>query len=162
VSLSFVAGSAQDVFSADLAAVVDAELRKRFAVPAPDGGEAYQSDAVDGRAWVALQERVPELAPIDPYQAVFIPAPVDCVTEVALPNVADPLVVCSLDGLMTALLNYAKRETLPTDDVELMQLAAHYLENEEEDADLHVQIYVQLMQTAKQAVAHGQPLWLVV
>lgn len=161
MSLSFVAGSARDVFPADLAGVVEAELRKRFPMPPPDEDAVYRSDAVDGRGWAVLQERIPELAPIDPYQAVFIPAPIDCVTEVALPNVADPLHVCSLDALMTALSAYAKRESLPVDDVELMQLAANYLESEEEDADLDVQLYVQLMQTSKQASVHQQPLWIV-
>ena len=142
--------------------MIDAELATRFRVPSPDASEVYRSDAVDGRAWSAVQVRIPYLRQIDPYQAVFVPAPVEGVVAIALPNVADPLNVSSLDALMAALQDFAQRESLPVDDVELMQLAAHYLEEEEEDADLHVQIYVQMMQTAKQAVAHGQPFWIVV
>ena len=156
--LTFVAGSASDVFNADLAAIVEAELRKRFALPAAVSEEPYESDEVDGRGWAALQKRVPELAPIDAYQAVFVPAPADCVVEVALPNVADPLHVCGLDTLVQ---EFAKRASLPTDDVELMQLAAHYLESDDIDADLDVQTYVQLMLTAKQAAVHRLPLWIV-
>lgn len=160
--LTFVAGAASDVFSADLASAVEAELRKRFALPDADAAEPYRSDAVDGRGWGALQTRVQELRGIDAYQAVFIPATVSGVMEVRLPNVADPLHVAGLEMLVTALQAYASRASLPTDDVELMQLAAHYLESEEPDEDLHVQTYVQLMQTAKQAVVHKQPLWIVV
>ena len=160
--LTFVAGTASDVFSADLAAAVESELRKRFTLPAPDASEAYRSDEVDGRGWTALQVRVPELRGIDAYQAVFIPAPVNGVMEVTLPNVADPLHVSGLDHLMTALQAYASRASLPTDDVELMELAAHYLESDDPDEDLHIQTYVQLMQTAKQAAARTQPVWIVV
>jgi len=162
VSLTFVSGSARDVFSADLAAAVDAELASRFAMPPPDSTEPYRSDEVEGRGWAELQKRVPELAQIDAYQAVFVPAPADCVVEIALPNVADPLHACGLDTLLEALQSFAKRASLPTDDVELMQLAAHYLESDDPDADLDVQTYVQLMQTAKQAAIHRQPLWIVI
>ena len=160
--LTFVSGAASDVFSAGLASAVELELRKRFTLPPADSAEPYRSDAVDGRGWSALQTRVPELRGIDAYQAVFIPSSVEGVTEVTLPNVADPLHVASLDLLMAALQAYASRSSLPTDDVELMQLAAHYLESDEPDEDLHVQTYVQLMQTAKQASARKQPLWIVV
>ena len=158
--LTFVAGSASDVFSPELATVVNAELEARFRLPAPTTDEPYRSDEVDGRGWGALQKRVAEIATIDAYQAVFIPAASDCVVEIVLPNVADPLHVCALDGLIAALQDFAKRAALPTDDVELMQLAAHYLEAEDADADLDVQTYVQLMLTAKQAAVHRQPLWI--
>lgn len=160
VPLTFVAGAASDVFGPGLAAVIDAALRKRFALPAAASDEAYQSEEVDGRGWPALQQRVPEIAGIDAYQAVFVPAPSDCVVEIALPNVADPLHVCSLELLIEALQRFAQRAKLPTDDVELMQLAAHYLESEDESADLDVQTYVQLMLTARQAAIQRRPLWL--
>jgi hypothetical protein len=45
--------------------------------------------------------------------------------------------------------------------VELMQLGAHYLEGDE-NADLDVQTYVQLMLSAKQAAVRNQALWVVV
>ena len=160
VPLTFVAGSSRDVFNPELASVIDTELRKRFALPAAESEEPYHSDEVDGRGWAALQERVPEIAGIDAYQAVFIPAQSDCVVEIPLPHVADPLHVCSIDMLMDALQQFAKRASLPTDDVELMQLAAHFLEGDDPNADLDVQTYVQLMLTAKQAAVHRQPLWL--
>ena len=160
--LTFVAGTAKDVFSPDLAAKVEAELRKRFALPAASYDEPYSSDEVDGRGWGALQKRVPALAGIDAYQAVFVPAAADGVTDVPLPNVADPLHVAGLEALVAALRDFAKSASLPTDEVKLMELAAHYLESDEPDADLDVQMYVQLMLTAKQAVVHRLPLWIAV
>jgi len=43
-----------------------------------------------------------------------------------------------------------------------MQLAAKYLEEDElVEADLDVQTYLQLMLSARQAVARGQALWIV-
>jgi len=159
--LTFVAGSSRDAYSADLASVIEAELRKRFPLPEGVQGEAYRSEEVDARGWAALQKRVPEIADIDAYQAVFVPAPSDCVGDVVLPNVADPLHVCGLETLVTALHAFATRASLPTDDVELMQLSAHYLENDDVDADLDVQTFVQLMLTAKQAAVHHVPLWIV-
>lgn len=158
--LTFVVGAASDVFSSSLAAAVDSELNKRFAVSPPEAGEAYTSDEVDPRGWAALQKRVPELAGIDAYQAVFLPASVPCVEEVILPNVADPLHVCSLDELMRGLQQFAASASLPTDDVELMALAVRYLEDDGLiDKDLDVQTYVQLMLSAKQATARRWPLW---
>jgi hypothetical protein len=55
---------------------------------------------------------------------------------------------------------FSRTAPLPTDDVELMQLAAHYVETDF-DSDLDVQTYVQLFLSAKQAAAHNQPLWVV-
>lgn len=163
MSLTFVVGAASDVFSPQLAAAVDWELKKRFPMPATAASEAYRSDAVDGRGWGALQQRVPELANIDAYQAAFIPARINGVVEIALPNVADPLHLASLDDVVKALQRFAGSASLPTDDVELMQLAARYLESDELlERDLDVQTYVQLMLSAKQAAARKQVLWLVV
>jgi len=43
-----------------------------------------------------------------------------------------------------------------------MHLAAKYLEDDELfDRDLDIQTYVQLMLSARQAVARRQPLWIV-
>ena len=75
---------------------------------------------------------------------------------------ADPLQVGSLDALLEELRRFASATSLPTDDLELMRLAASYLEDEDPDADLDVQTYVQLMLSAKQASARGQALWVVV
>lgn len=162
VPLTFVVGSASDVFSPQLAAAVDWELKKRFRMPPADASEPYRSDEVDGRGWAALQNRVAELAGIDAYQAAFIPALIAGVVEIRLPNVADPLHLAALDGLVEALEKFARSASLPTDEVELLQLAARYLENDELlDRDLDIQTYVQLMLSAKQATVRRQPVWLV-
>jgi hypothetical protein len=85
------------------------------------------------------------------------------VERVPIPNVADPLEIGSLDSLLGELRAFAAKAALPTDDVELMQLAAHYLENDALiDQDLDVQTYVQLMLAAKQSAAHGVPLWIAI
>ena len=79
-----------------------------------------------------------------------------------MPNVADPFQVASLPTLLEALQKFATSQSLPTDDVELMQLAAKYLEDDElVEADLDIQTYVQLMLSARQAVARRQALWIV-
>ena len=81
---------------------------------------------------------------------------------IGTPNVADPFHVISLSALMDALQKFARGASLPTDDVELMQLAAKYLEEDElVEADLDVQTYVQLMLSARQALARRQALWIV-
>jgi len=162
VPLTFVAGSAHDVLGPDLARAVEDALRQKFPVTDGEGEEAYRSDEVDVRGWVALQSRVPQIAGIDAYQAVFVAAPLRGIEEVTVPNVADPFHVASLPALVDALQQFATRAKLPVDEVELMQLAAKYLEDDElVEADLDVQTYVQLMLSARQAVARGQALWIV-
>lgn len=160
--LTFVAGSAHDVLSPDLARAVEAALRQRYSLANGVRDDAYRSDHVDVRGWVALQNRVPQIAGIDAYQAVFVAAPLRGIDEVIVPNVADPFHVASLPALVDALQQFAAGAKLPTDDLGLMQLAAKYLEEDElVEADLDVQTYVQLMLSARQAIARGQELWIV-
>lgn len=168
MSLTFVVGSAADVFADDLARVVDAELRTRFPDVRHDGDEAYESEPLDPMGWRHLQQRVlrtmdvaPQLTTVDAYQAVYVPAAHRGVDHLPIANLADPLQVGSLPALLDELRAFASAASLPTDDVELMQLAAHYLEDDF-DKDLDVQTYVQLMLSAKQAAARNEALWVVV
>ncbi len=167
LSLTFIVGNAADVFAGELARVVDAELRARFALP--DRYDPYESEPVDASGWRLLQQRVlravdasPQLASIDAYQAVYVPSILDHVEHVAIATLADPLQIGSLPVLVDELTRFASAASLPTDDLALMSLAAHYLEHEDVDADLDVQTYVQLMLSAKQAMTRGQALWVVV
>ena len=161
--LAFVAGNAADVFPADLAEAIETVVPSKTA-------DAYRSDPVDARGWSQLQARAmktldasPQLTGIDAYQSVYLPGTRHGVERVPIPNVADPLEIGSLDSLLAELRAFAAKAALPTDDVELMQLAVHYLENDALiDQDLDVQTYVQLMLAAKQSVAHGVPLWIAV
>jgi hypothetical protein len=169
VSLTFVVGTAADVFGEGLARAIDVELQKRFSASPRAGEDAYQSDPVDASGWRALQRRVhqaldvaPHLTGVDAYQAVYVPASIEHVEHVPIGNLADPLQIAGLPELLDELNRFATKASLPTDDVELMQLAAHYLESEDVDADLDIQTYVQLMLSAKQASARGQALWVVV
>lgn len=91
VPLTFVAGSAADVFADDLARAIDAELRRRFPSVALDGVERYESEPVDATGWRALQKRVlqtldvaPQLTTVDAYQAVYIPGAHDGVATCRL------------------------------------------------------------------------------
>lgn len=168
MSLTFVAGSAADVFPGDLARTIDAELRSRFPSIAANDEEPYESEPVAATGWRALQTRVlraldlaPQLTSVDAYQAVYVPDDHDGVDHVPVANLADPLQIGSLPALVEELRRFAAAASLPTDDVELMQLGAHYLEGDL-DADLDVQTYVQLMLSAKQAMARRQALWVVV
>ena len=167
VALVFVAGNAADVFAPDLAAIIDAELRTRFPSIALVDGQPYRSDPVEAAGWPQLQARAmrlisaPHLGGLDAYQSVYLPLRFERVEHIAIPTVADPLEVGSLDALLDELRLFAAQASLPTDDVELMQLAAKYLEDDELfDSDLDVQTYVQLLLTAKQAAAHGVSLWI--
>ena len=161
--LEFVAGSASEVFPADMA-----ESMAKI-VPSA-AAEVYRSEPVDPRGWAQLQSRVmrtldaaPQIAGIDAYQSVYVPGARNGVERVPVPNVADPLEIGSLDSLLGELRAFAAKAALPTDDVELMQLAAHYLENDALiEQDLDVQTYVQLMLAAKQSAAHGVPLWIAI
>jgi hypothetical protein len=164
--LTFLAGSATDAFEGELAHAIGGELRRRFPSVAHEG-ETYASEPVDAAGWRALQTRVlrtldvaPQLTAIDAYQAVYVPGAAG-VEYLPVANLADPLQVGSLEALLEELRRFAAATSLPTDDVELMQLAAQYLEGDVEK-DLDVQTYVQLMLTAKQAAAHNQALWIVV
>lgn len=168
MALTFIVGSAADVFPQDLARAVDEELRRRFPPIADDADEKYESDPVDASGWRLLQQRVlrtldvaPQLTTVDAYQAVYIPVPVANVEHVPIANAADPLQVGSLGSLVEELRRFATAAALPIDDVELMQLNAHYLEHDDPQADLDVQTYIQLMLSAKQAVARQQALWVV-
>jgi hypothetical protein len=169
VSLTFIVGSAADVFPQDLARAVDDALERSFPPIAADADEKYESDPVDASGWRMLQQRVlrtldvaPQLTSVDAYQAVYIPAAHAGVEHVPVANAADPLQVGSLSNLIEELHRFAEAAQLPIDDVELMQLSAHYLEQDDPDADLDVQTYVQLMLSAKQAAARQQALWVVV
>jgi hypothetical protein len=161
--LAFVAGSASDVFPADLAEAIQTVVRS-------DAADVYRSDPVDPRGWSQLQRRVlqtldaaPQLTGVEAYQSVYLPGARDGVERVPIPNVADPLEIGSLDALLRELRAFAAKSALPTDDVELMQLAARYLEDDALfDQDLDVQTYVQLMLAAKQSAAHGVPLWIAI
>jgi hypothetical protein len=167
VALVFVAGKAADVFAPDLAQAIEAELRKRFPSLAAVHGEPYRSDPVEAAGWSQLQARVmrliaaQHLGGLDAYQSVYLPLRFERVEHIIVPTVADPLEAGSLDALLDELRLFAARASLPTDDVELMQLAAKYLEDDDLfDADLDIQTYVQLLLTAKQAAAHGTGLWI--
>jgi hypothetical protein len=168
VSLTFVVGAAADVFARDLADAVDAVMRRQFPSVRHDGDEPYESEPVEAIGWRQLQQRVmrtldtaPQLTTVDAYQAVYVPVAHEQVAHVPVANLADPLQVGSLPALIEELRRFAAGAALPTDDVELMQLAAHYLE-EDFDTDLDVQTYVQLFLSAKQAAARNEPLWVVV
>jgi hypothetical protein len=163
LSLTFIVGTAADVFGAELARAIDAVLQTRA------DGEAYHSEPVAAMGWRALQSRVlraldaaPQLTTIDAYQAVYLPSHADGVQHVPVGTLADPLQVGSLPALLEELHRFAASASLPTDDLELMRLAAHYLESDDVDADLDVQTYVQLMLSAKQAMVRKQALWVVV
>jgi hypothetical protein len=172
MSLTFVVGTAADVFGPEFARTVDSVLRSRFPAGTSPGEDAYRSDVVEASGWGALQFRaaemlggpaVPQIAGVEAYQAVYLPSGPPEVEQLPIPNAADPLQVGNLDLLIDELRAFADRASLPTDDVELMNLAAKYLEDDDAvDRDLDVQTYVQLMLTAKQAAARKQALWIVV
>ncbi|HEX9327307.1 MAG TPA: hypothetical protein VF915_12365 [Reyranella sp.] len=160
--LTFVVGSAADVFGPALAQAVESVLRRRFPALSLGTGEPYRSEPIEFAGWQQLSKRAQRLAAVDPYQAVFVAADVGAVETLAIPNAADPLQVASLERLLDELRRFAAAASLPTDDVELMQLAAKYLEDDALfHADLDVQTYVQLMLSAKQASATRRPLWVV-
>jgi hypothetical protein len=161
-------GTAVDVFGEALARAVEDAIAPRFAIPSTHEQGAYESEPVDATGWRRLQERVlrtldhaPQITSVDAYQAVYVPEAHEHVEHLPVANAADPLQVGSLPALLEELQRFAASASLPTDDVELMQLAAHYLEGDDIDRDLDVQTYVQLMLTAKQASARGQALWVV-
>jgi hypothetical protein len=170
VSLTFVVGNAADVFPPDFAREVEGELRKRFELGS-SSEDAYRSDDLEAVGWPALQQRAvnalgvggaSQIAAVDAYQAVYLPGASGPVEHIAVANAADPLQVGSVAKLVEELNALAAKTKLPTDDIELMDLAAHYLEDDAKfDQDLDVQTYIQLMLSAKQAVARKQPLWVV-
>lgn len=164
--LSFVVGDAVAAFGDGFGESVNDALRGRFASLQLEGGEPYESDEVDVTGWRALQKRVaqvmdaPQIVGIDAYLAVYVPLPVE-IEEIPIANAADPLHVGSVDALMEELRDFASRVSLPTDEVELMQLGIRYLEDDALfDADLDVQTYVQLMLSAKQAAATKRALFV--
>lgn len=160
--LTFVVGRASDVFAPALADAVESVLRAHFPALSLADGDRYESEPVEFAGWRELARRAPILADIEPYQAVFIPADIASVQRLPIPNAADPLQVASLARLLDALRAFAAETALPTDDVELMELSAKYLEDDLLISDdLDVQAYVQLMLSAKQAAATRRALWVV-
>lgn len=166
--LVFIAGTPADVFAPELARGIETELQARFPSLSMVAAEVYRSEGVEPIGWSRLQARVaqsipsaPHLTSIDAYQSVYLPMPLAAVQHLLIPNAADPLEVGSLDALLEELRQFAASAGLPTDDVEMMQLSAHYLEDDALfDQDLDVQTYLQLMLAAKQSAAHGLPLWI--
>jgi hypothetical protein len=165
LGIVFLVGDAADVFEPQFASSVAAELRARYPAAAA-GGEAYRSDEIEAQAWRELQQRTGALAPqvsrMEAYQAVWAPGGPSPIAAVPIANAGDPLHVGSLEKLVEELSVFASANSLPTDDIELMQLAAKYLEDDALfDRDLDIQLYVQLMLSARQASARRQPLWIV-
>jgi hypothetical protein len=164
--LTFVVGTAADAFKGELAASVENELRSRYSFVPAAIAEPYESEPVPVAGWRELQALMQtmlgtsRLTEVEAYQAVFIPGYLDGVDHVEVPAVADPLQVASLEMLVDELRRFASQAQLPTDDLELMQLAADYLESAG-DTELDFQTYVQLMLSAKQAIARKQALWIV-
>ena len=168
-TLTFIVGSAGDAFDADFAREVSAELRNRFSYDDRADEESYRSDPVNVKGWRELQTLIrnmmgqtaaPHFTTVDAYQTVYVPSDLAKIESVPIANAADPLHVASLPALIRELSDFAERAQLPTDDVKLMELAAEYLEAEE-DRELDFQTYVQLMMSAKQAAARQQALWVV-
>src|ERR1051325_11416308 len=98
--LAFVAGSASEVFPADMAEQVEKIVPSNAA-------DVYRSDPVDPRGWAQLQSRVmrtldaaPQIAGIDAYQSVYVPGARNGVECVVVPHVAHPLEMGSLDSLL--------------------------------------------------------------
>ncbi|HEX7152832.1 MAG TPA: hypothetical protein VF618_15190 [Thermoanaerobaculia bacterium] len=171
MALTFIVGRAADAYGGAFARAVDAALAQVFTPPAGAPLEPYQSEPVDVSGWRLLQQRVlrdfdtatfPQLTTVEAYQAVYVPRDAASIELAAIPQAADPLQIGSLPRLIEELRRFAAHASLPTDDVELMKLVVHYLEAEDPDADLDVQTYVQLMLSARQAVARGQALFVVV
>ena len=166
--LVFIAGTPADVFAPDLARGIEIELAAHFPGLPAIAGEVYRSEGVEPIGWSRLQTRVaqsipaaPHLTSIDAYQSVYLPVSLPAVQHLLIPNAADPLEVGSLEHLLDELRQFAAAAGLPTDDVEMMQLSAHYLEDDELfEQDLDVQTYLQLMLAAKQSAAHSLPLWI--
>ena len=168
--LTFVAGTPADVFGGGFGDAVAEELNRRYGFTAAANDTPYRAEPVDGSGWRDLQKLAgsmlgassPHLSKVDAYQAVYIPAALADVEQIAIANAADPLQVASLTALIEELTRFAEQASLPTDDLELMGLAARYLEDDDMiDKELDLQTYVQLMLTAKQAVARRQALWVV-
>jgi hypothetical protein len=167
VSLILITGTAASVFAGELASVVDAELRVRFAGLAPPSDDRYESEPVAPSAWRELQHEVlrtleyaPQITAVEAYQAVYLPQRLATVIHLPVGSLADPLQVGSLPALVEELVEYAAHKSLPTDDLALMQLGLHYLERDTTE-DLDVQMFVQLLLSARQALARMQPLWVV-
>ena len=169
VGLTFMVGTPSDAFPDGIAETIGSELRSRYDFDPAHVDEPYESEPVNVAGWRELQSLVssmlgegaaPHITGVDAYQAVYIPANVKRVDHVDVPGVADPLQVASLDGLVEELTRFADHAQLPTDDLELMGLAAEYLEAGN-DHELDFQTYVQLMLSARQAIARKQALWIV-
>ena len=82
--LTFVAGTATDVFSADFADAVENELRARYGFTPERLEDPYRSEPVNGAGWRDLQNlsrsmvgegAMPHLTGVDAYQAVYLPVP---------------------------------------------------------------------------------------
>jgi hypothetical protein len=166
--IRFVAGSAADIFGAHFVSSVLAELRQRFPSFSPGQDNPYESDSLPATSWRELQsrvgERVPQVSGMDAYQAVYLSGGAPAVIEVVpVPGLADPVHVGGLDALLSELRAFAAGQAWPIEDLELMQLANNYLEDDELfERDLDVQVYVQLMLSARQASARNEALWIVV
>src|SRR5206468_13070435 len=114
--MSFVVGTAADIFPPDFARSIDAELWKRYPAPKDGGEEAWQSDLVDPGGWRLLQQLATsmlggahpsQLTGVDAYQMVWVPATFSHVEHIAIPNAADPLQVGSLPTLVEELRVFA-------------------------------------------------------
>ena len=170
MSLTFVVGTAADVFAGELARRVAETLEQRFPGTNADGEEPYRSEPVTAAGWPQLQrlatsmlgrETLPQLTSVEAYQAVYIAAETD-VQHVTIPTAADPLQIGSVPRLLDELHRFAAAASLPTGDLELMQLTVKYLEDDESfERDLDIQTYIQLMLSARQAAARRQALWVV-
>jgi len=172
MGLTFTVGNPTDVFVEPFGEAVretlDSHYERRFVLNSPD--DPWCSEEVAWSGWRLLQEQARDLLPeekirhflsMEAWLGVYVPGEAD-IGGFTFNGKSTPLAVASLDQLITELDAIGIALGLPTDGADLKVLFSGYRDDDDRcDEDPHIQTYIQLVLSARQAQRRNQPLWVV-
>lgn len=167
MGLTFKVGAASDVFFGEFAERVEQELARqvRFSIPSAPGVSTYYSEDVDWFGWAQFQQmavmalgqsNVPNILAVEAWRSVYLPIHLEPVTIEVEEEVE--LQCASLPGLLVELEQLAASQAWSTDAASLRVLWKKYYEDDE---NIEIQTFIQLMLAAQAASERGMPLWVV-
>lgn len=174
MGLSLTVGKPQDVFTSDFARKVAALLTQRYPsdITSATQGRPWRSEELPWTGWEALQSSVAatirkpkpfHLGSVEAWCGVFLPHAVKP-TKLKIPGSDGPLQVASALQLDQELREYARRLRLPTKETQLLARFEQCLDEEEDDeegANWHLLVYLELMRAVNRSLSRKQPLWVV-
>ena len=166
MGLTLSVGNPVDAFFEPFADRVKRTLASHFSGIVLDSDEEpYFSEQLGWSGWRLLQEkaieaigaeRAPHFLSMEAWSGCYVPAETQPGSS-EFDGEKTPLAVASLPALVNELEDVGKALDLPVDDKDLKRLAEKY----QDDDDMDIQTYAQLLLAAHVAQRRRQVLWVV-